>query len=179
MHIIYIQLHPLLRRNKFSRLSKKKWGADKSEYVRRERSQWKVTRSLMCDDMPFFFRTVCKNRRAEGLIAIEGVPVENEGDLFRWIESFEPRVTVDRPEVDTIALCSQKRMCTVRHWIIFISRRQCNWYPSSSSQTACLGWHRAEERNYSAGCDGTDWTDSASVHISWATAQVLLEKGKF
>jgi S1-C subfamily serine protease len=38
------------------------------------------------------------------IIAIEGVPIENEGDLFRSIESFEPgdtvTVTVDRPEVE-------------------------------------------------------------------------------
>jgi S1-C subfamily serine protease len=51
-------------------------------------------------------------RRTEGgiveigdiIIAIEGAPIENEGDLFRAIESFEPgdvvRVTVDRPGVE-------------------------------------------------------------------------------
>ncbi|KAL3777459.1 hypothetical protein ACHAW5_006415 [Stephanodiscus triporus] len=51
-------------------------------------------------------------RRTEGgiveigdiIIAIEGAPIENEGDLFRAIESFEPgdvvTVTVDRPEVE-------------------------------------------------------------------------------
>ena len=50
-------------------------------------------------------------RRTEGgivdigdiIVAIEDVPIENEGDLFRSIESFEPgdvvSVTVDRPEI--------------------------------------------------------------------------------
>ena len=37
------------------------------------------------------------------IVAIENVPIENEGDLFRSIESFEPgdvvSVTVDRPEI--------------------------------------------------------------------------------
>jgi S1-C subfamily serine protease len=38
------------------------------------------------------------------IIAIEDIPIENEGDLFRSIESFEPgdlvTVTVDRPEIE-------------------------------------------------------------------------------
>ncbi len=38
------------------------------------------------------------------IIAIEDVPIENEGDLFRSIESFEPgdlvTLTVDRPEIE-------------------------------------------------------------------------------
>lgn len=37
------------------------------------------------------------------IIAIESIPIENEGDLFRSIESYEPgdvvRVTINRPEV--------------------------------------------------------------------------------
>ena len=37
------------------------------------------------------------------IVAIESIPIENEGDLFRSIESYEPgdvvRVTINRPEV--------------------------------------------------------------------------------